>query len=64
MPEQRAIDLVRSMGTGVVLTLLQQPEDERDVQLSTAALCIDDDMVEVSWLIDETKPLLSSFSAR
>ncbi|MFT3708798.1 MAG: TetR/AcrR family transcriptional regulator [Archangium sp.] len=37
VPEQRAIDLVRSMGTGVVLTLLQQPEEQRDVQLSTAA---------------------------
>jgi len=35
--EERAIDLVRAMGTGVVLTLLQQPEDRRDVELSAAA---------------------------
>jgi len=35
--EQRAIDLLRSVGTGTVLTLLAQPEHQRDSGLSDAA---------------------------
>lgn len=35
--EERAINLLRSSGTGTVLTLLAQPEDRRDMGLSAAA---------------------------
>ncbi|WP_431259981.1 TetR/AcrR family transcriptional regulator [Roseateles chitinivorans] len=35
--EARAIDLIKSAGTGTVLTLLSQPDGERDPGLSTAA---------------------------
>ncbi|OJH36919.1 TetR/AcrR family transcriptional regulator [Cystobacter ferrugineus] len=35
--EDRAIGIIRAMGTGVVLTLLQQPEGERDPGLAEAA---------------------------
>jgi AcrR family transcriptional regulator len=36
VPEQRAVDLVHSIGTGVVLTLLAQPADARDLGLADA----------------------------
>jgi hypothetical protein len=35
--EVRAVDLLRSVGTGTVLTLLAQPETQRDPGLSIAA---------------------------
>ncbi|RKH64744.1 TetR/AcrR family transcriptional regulator [Corallococcus aberystwythensis] len=35
--EERALDLVSSMGTGAVLTLLRQPEAQRDPRLAEAA---------------------------
>ncbi|WP_224249552.1 TetR/AcrR family transcriptional regulator [Hyalangium gracile] len=35
--EERALGLVRAMGTGAVLTLLRQPEGERDLGLADAA---------------------------
>lgn len=35
--EERAINLLRSVGTGTVFTLLAQPETERDLGLSIAA---------------------------
>jgi len=35
--EQRAVDLIRSAGTGVVFTLIDQAEDERDDTLADTA---------------------------
>lgn len=35
--EQRALELLQSMGTGTILTLLGTPEDQRDAGLSQAA---------------------------
>jgi len=35
--ERRAVDLIRSAGTGVVFTLIDQPEDERDDTLADTA---------------------------
>jgi AcrR family transcriptional regulator len=35
--ERRAVDLIRAAGTGVVLTLIDQAEDERDVTLADTA---------------------------
>jgi AcrR family transcriptional regulator len=35
--EQRAVDLIRAAGTGVVFTLIDQPEDERDEALADTA---------------------------
>jgi AcrR family transcriptional regulator len=35
--EQRAVDLIRATGTGVVFTLIDQPEDERDEALAGTA---------------------------
>ncbi len=35
--EERAVDLLRSVGTGTVLTLLSQPAAQRDLGLSSAA---------------------------
>jgi AcrR family transcriptional regulator len=37
VPESRALALLQSMGTGTVLTLLGQPPDQRDPELSVAA---------------------------
>ncbi|WP_327302888.1 hypothetical protein OG730_04245 [Streptomyces sp. NBC_01298] len=37
MPERRAVDLIRSAGTGSVFTLIDQPEDERDMTLADLA---------------------------
>ncbi|MFI5864036.1 TetR/AcrR family transcriptional regulator [Streptomyces sp. NPDC051546] len=37
VPEQRAVDLIRSAGTGIVFTLIDQPEDERDPALADLA---------------------------
>jgi AcrR family transcriptional regulator len=35
--ERRAVDLIRAAGTGVVFTLIAQPEDERDETLADTA---------------------------
>jgi hypothetical protein len=35
--ERRAVELIRAAGTGVVLTLIDQPEHERDAGLADAA---------------------------
>jgi AcrR family transcriptional regulator len=35
--ERRAVDLIRAAGTGVVFTLIDQPEDERDEALADTA---------------------------
>ncbi|HEY0717057.1 MAG TPA: TetR/AcrR family transcriptional regulator [Streptosporangiaceae bacterium] len=37
VPEQRAIDLIHAVGTGVVFTLIDQPADERDHALADTA---------------------------
>jgi AcrR family transcriptional regulator len=37
VPERRAVDLITSAGTGVVFTLIDQPEDERDHGLVATA---------------------------
>jgi AcrR family transcriptional regulator len=37
VPEERAVALVHSVAVGVIQTLLEQPEDERDLGLSRAA---------------------------
>ncbi|MEV4558181.1 TetR/AcrR family transcriptional regulator [Kitasatospora sp. NPDC049285] len=37
VPEHRAVDLVHAAGTGVVLTLIDQPEDRRDTALADLA---------------------------
>ncbi|WAL70664.1 TetR/AcrR family transcriptional regulator [Kitasatospora sp. YST-16] len=37
VPERRAVDLIRAAGTGVVLTLIDQPEADRDTTLSDLA---------------------------
>jgi len=37
VPEQRAVDLIRAAGTGVVITLIDQPEDTRDGALADLA---------------------------
>jgi AcrR family transcriptional regulator len=48
--ERRAVELIRAAGTGVVFTLIDQPEDERDGGLAgtawdsvCAAILVDDD---------------------
>jgi AcrR family transcriptional regulator len=35
--ERRAVELIRAAGTGVVLTLIDQPDDERDLALADTA---------------------------
>ncbi|MFZ3492887.1 TetR/AcrR family transcriptional regulator [Streptomyces sp. 5.8] len=37
VPEHRAVDLIRSAGTGIVFTLIDQPEGERDTNLADFA---------------------------
>jgi AcrR family transcriptional regulator len=37
MSEERAVDLMRATGRGIVLTLLETPEERRDLGLSTIA---------------------------
>ena len=37
VPEHRAVELIRAAGTGVVFTLIDEPEDERDTSLADLA---------------------------
>jgi hypothetical protein len=37
VPERRAVELIQAAGTGVVLTLINQPADDRDEGLAETA---------------------------
>ena len=57
--ERRAVDLIRAAGTGVVFTLIDQPEDERDDTLADTAW----ESVCAAILTDATAPVTGPAAA-
>jgi AcrR family transcriptional regulator len=57
--ERRAVELIRAAGTGVVFTLIDQPEDERDEGLAETAW----ESVCATILVDESTDAVTSPAA-